>query len=253
MLSGMNSSRRWGDWMVEEDETKSQRFLRMPEAQWKECARKAIAENRGRGDLRPVLNWLDSMEDKRAAFQTKTAAPLIVRDTSPAAVTFRIWKEMILEPAKYGDADWDEWLEMNSHLMDSPGRWRVGAFWAELDAEEEARLRAFYATRIQAAWRGHRVRDTQEGLNCEDCLARTFAPQDWNGKRLCVGCLEHRFEHFGAAFVQPVVPSLEMRPEPEVDEHGNVACNGCGRMVCPVGDYGEYRPGWWCSRQCAYD
>jgi hypothetical protein len=253
MLSGMNQGRSWGDWMVQEDEDKSQRVLRMTDAHWKESAVKAIANNRGKGDLRPLLNWLDAMEAKREEFKTRAQAVPRGRDMSPAAVTFRAWKDMVLEPSKYSDSDWADWCAWNEELTTGEGRWRIHSFWLEMDQAEQERLRAVCAVRIQAAWRGHAVRDTQVGLSCEDCLARTFAPQQWNGQRLCVGCLEHRFEHF-ASFVQPVVlPPSPPPPAVEPDEHGYVPCDGCKRVVCYIGDYGEYRPGWWCSRACAYD
>jgi hypothetical protein len=238
--------------MLEVDEQKSVGFLRMSEEQWKGFAKKAIAERRGRGNLRPLLNWLDSMEEKRAS-QPKASTTPVVRDMDPDAVMFRVWKDMVLEPAKYGPEDWQDWVVMDAQLKAGPKRWRIAAFWREMDDAEEARVREASATRIQAAWRGHVVRDTQEGLNCEDCLARTFAPQQWNGERLCVGCLEHRFEHF-SSYVQPVVlPPPPPSPAVEPDEHGYVPCEGCGRVVVYEGDYGDYRPGWWCSRACAYD
>lgn len=253
MNSGMHASRPWGDWMVEMDEDRSHRIVRMTDAEWKEYAKKAIADNRGKGDLRPVLTWLDAMDAKRAEAKAKSAAPLVVRDTSPAAVSFRIWRDMILEPAKYGDSDWEDWLVMDQELRCGPGRWRIASFWMELEEEQEALLREAYATRIQSLWRGHAVRATQAGLSCEDCLARTPSPQRFNGKHLCGGCWEHLNLHW-TPFVPRVVPVVPAPPPvPEADEDtGLVPCDGCGRVVCYEGDYGEYRPGYWCSRQCAY-
>ena len=242
--------------MIQEDEDRSYRFLRMEDATWKKYAVHAIAANRSRGDLRPLLNWLDAMEDRRAAYQAeaKPSSVRIVKAMDSAALMFRLWKDMVLEPAKYGVEDWAEWMEMDQQLRCGPGRWRVGAFWAELDDEEAARVREFFATRIQAAWRGHHVRDTTPGLNCEECLARTFSPQGWNGKNVCAECLDHAFEHF-ANFVQPVVPPLHVSrgPREEPNENGDVECEGCGSVCVHEGDWGQYRPGWWCSRACAYE
>jgi hypothetical protein len=254
MVSEMNSSRPWGDWMLEEDEERSHRIVRMTDAEWKECMKNTVTNNRGKGDLRVVLNWFDAMDALRAEHKAKTAGPLIVRDMSPQAVSFRLWKDMVEEPAKYGDADWADWLVLNEELRAGPGRWRLEAFWLAREAEEEPRIRAYAATRIQAAWRGHSARDTLPGLSCENCLARTFAPQQWNGQHVCLDCMEYQFEHF-ANFIQPPVPLIPKVPSPraEPDENGCVPCDGCGRVVCDVGDYGEYRPGWWCSRRCAYD
>lgn len=252
MASQMLSSRPWGDWMVQMDEDRNERIVRMTDAEWKECAKKVMTNNRGRGDLRPVLNWLDAMDAKRAEFKAKTAAPLIVRDTSPAAVTFRVWRDMIQEPAKYGDADWEDWLVMDQELRSGPGRWRIAAFWLELDAEEEARLREFYATRIQAAWRGYTVRESTPGLNCEGCLAHKLSPKQFNGMHLCGGCQTDVDNYtFASKFLTPVVPKVRT-PVP-CEEDDTVPCEGCGAVVCYAGDYGEYRPGYWCSRACAYD
>lgn len=256
MASRMLNGRPWGDWMVQLDEDRTERIVRMTDAEWKACAKQAIIDNRGRGDLRVVLNWMDAMEAKRAAFKTKAAAPLIVRDMSPPAVTFRVWRDMIQEPAKYGDADWEEWLLMDHELRCGPGRWRVAAFWLEQEEEENARLRAFYATRIQAAWRGHRVRDITPGLNCEGCLAHKISPKQFCGMYLCKGCVRDQNNYtFASKFLTRVVPRVPKRPVPRAppNEHGDVPCDGCGRVVCYEGDYGEYRPGWWCSRRCAYD
>jgi hypothetical protein len=254
MVSKMNSSRKWGDWMLQEDEERSHRVVRMTDAEWKECMKNTVTNNRGKGDLRVVLNWFDAMDALRAEFRAKTTAPLIVRDMDPEAVTFRVWKDMVLEPFKYGDADWEDWLVMDAQLRAGPKRWRVAAFWLQMEEEQRGRLLEDCAVRIQALWRGHTVRTTLPGLNCENCLARTFVPQQWNGQHVCLDCMEYQFEHF-ANFIQPVVPPIPKAPTPraEPDEHGCVPCDGCGRVVCDVGDYGDYRPGWWCSRRCAYD
>lgn len=255
MTSQMLNCRPWGDWMVQLDEDRNERIVRMTDAEWKNCATRVIASNRGRGDLRPVLNWLDAMDAKRAEFKAKSAAPLIVRDMSPAAVTFRVWRDMIREPAKYGDDDWEEWLVMDRELRCGPGRWRVAAFWLELEEEEQIRLREFYATRIQSAWRGHAVRESMPGLNCEGCLAHTPSLKQFDGMHLCKGCVQDQHDYtFASKFLTPVVPKVRKPvPRAEPDDHDNVPCDGCGRVVCAEGDYGEYRPGYWCSRACAYD
>lgn len=238
--------------MVQLDEDRSQFVLRMSDTQWKEYAKKVIVDNRGKGDLRPVLNWLDAMDARRAEHKSKTAAPLIVRDMDPDAVLFRVWRDMVLEPSKYGDADWEEWLQMDTQLRTGPKRWRVAAFWLQMEDEERERTRDACAIRIQACWRGHHVRATQEGLSCEDCLARGIAPKRFNDQHLCDGCWMHRIEHWGY-YIQPVVPPTRSpSPLPEGDENGMVACYGCGRINCYSGDYGEYRDGYWCSRACAY-
>lgn len=246
------TSRCWGDIMVQLDEDRSQFVLRMSDAQWKEYAKKAIANNRGKGDLRPVLNWLDAMDAKRAVKSTGAKAP--AKDMDPDAVLFRVWRDMVLEPFKYGDADWEEWLVMDAQLRAGPKRWRVAAVWTELDEANQAFVRARAATQIQAVWRGHATRDAQVGLSCEDCLARRISPKRFNEKHLCEDCWMHCIEHW-TPFVQPVVPPALRVPEPraEPNEHGCVPCDGCGRVVVDAGDYGEYRPGWWCSRRCAYE
>lgn len=246
MLSGMNTRRYWGDWMVQLDEDRSQRVLRMSDAEWKEHAKAVITNTRGRGDLRPVMTWLVAMDAKRAEFKTAAEARPVARDMDPDAVAFRLWKDMILEPAKYGDEDWEEWLQMDAQLRCGPKRWRMAAFWLELEEEEKARVRELYATRIQAAWRGHHVRDVTPGLNCEGCLARKVSPKQFSGKHLCGGCCDDIFHCRLPVVAKPV-------PRTEPDEHGNVPCDGCGRVVCYEGDYGEYRPGYWCSRACAYN
>lgn len=245
MTSAVNTGRSWGDWMIEMDEDRSRPFVMMTNAEWKECSKGVITHRRGKGDLRPVMEWIKGIEAIRSQ-RAQTAHLSATPDASPNSVMFRIWRDMILEPAKYAEEDWEEWLVMDHQLTTGPKRWRVAAFWQEMDDLAIPQREAAFATRIQAIWRGHRARGVQVGLDCSNCLAHTPSPKRWTGAHVCLQCWNDT-----VASQANVVQRVQWHPEPTED--GLVPCEGCGDVCCHADDHGEYRPGHWCSRECAYD
>jgi hypothetical protein len=193
----------WGDWMVAEDVRRKEFYLNLSNEEWQ-----TVAKNHLRsfiGDIRAAMAWVARVQgdrDARAKAQAEARTPDI-----PTAldITFRAWKDMVEEPWKYGDDEWEDWFAMDEELWNSPKRWRVAAFWQEkqdaIDAVERAAFRQMLvdaqarfehrmATRIQAAWRGHELRDTHKQLNCGLCLAQRHCRFKEDGIFICNDCAD---------------------------------------------------------------
>lgn len=144
MTSTSNCS--WFDIVAEEEHRMATRLLRITAAEWKEEGNRILRAWRGR-DIRPCLAYLDRVDRQRAAYAAEVARPVPVVVRHPRTefdVDFAIWKDMIEEPAKYGD-DICEWLALDAKLTTGSGRWRVGAYWIELQAAEDAKAEALVA------------------------------------------------------------------------------------------------------------
>lgn len=193
--------RNWCDIMAEQEEAKTTGLLRMNAAEWQAEGRRIIRT--WKGDLRQCITYLDEMDVKRAAFAQPqvAAAPVVVRrPKTEFELDFAIWKDMIEEPAKYGD-DIIEWLALNDKLTRGSGRWRLAAFWLQqeaVEAEKEEARKAFEehqrkveaATVIQAAVRGHQARSKQTFRDCCMCLSHRISPLVTDVGRMCRGCAE---------------------------------------------------------------
>lgn len=193
--------RNWCDIMAEQEEAKTTRLLRMNAAEWQAEGRRIIRT--WKGDLRQCITYLDEMDARRAAFAQPqvAAAPVVVRrPKTEFELDFAIWKDMIEEPAKYGD-DIIEWLELDAKLTRGSGRWRLAAFWLQqeaVEAEKEEARKAFEeqqrkveaATVIQAAVRGHIARSKQTFRDCCMCLSHRISPLVTDVGRMCRGCAE---------------------------------------------------------------
>jgi len=220
------ANRQWYDIIEEEEDRAATRLLRMSAAEWKEEGMRILRAWRGR-DIRPCIAYLNDMERQRASYAAEMAKPAAVVVRHPRTefeVDFAIWKDMIEEPAKYGD-DICEWLALNEKLTRGSGRWRLAAHWTELQAEEDAKAeslvapwRALYSqvakqaalagerawcrrdvkryvarirnaiVTIQAAVRGHQVRSKSQVLNCCMCLAHRVCPIQTEVGMMCREC-----------------------------------------------------------------
>ena len=220
----------WGDWLVAEDERRRDYYLNLSDAEWEEVARNHLRSYRG--DIRAAVAWVDRVSARRVARAKAMAEAL--RPVQPTAldITFQAWKDMVEEPWKYGEDDWAEWLAMDEELEKSPKRWRVAAFWqakqdeadkvaraafVQMLVDAQARFVARMATRIQAAWRGHRVRDIQPQLNCGICLKHTPSPYEANGVHMCFNCA---FEEL------PLPPRCAMCGIPMEERPDDKFCSG---------------------------
>lgn len=185
------STLNWFDNMAGMEEAETTRVLRMTAEEWKEEGKRLILAQRGKGDLRPVLNFLMAMDELRAAARPTQTTALRVRTEFDR--DFAIWRDMIDEPAKYGD-DICDWLALNETLMAGPGRWRLGAYWCEKQAEQDAadaNARIYdAAVLIQAAVRGHMARNAQPFRDCCMCLSHRICPLKTDVGMMCRGCAE---------------------------------------------------------------
>lgn len=222
----------WGDWMVEEDNMRRDYFLNLSDEEWKVVVERHLAAHKD--NVRPALAWVERVQRTRVARAEARAMDALCQKKTALDITFGAWKDMIEEPWRYGDNDWAEWLEMDYQLRNSPKRWRVDAFWQKKqdEADEESR-KAFIqmlvdakthfdnrmATRIQAAWRGHQLRDTHPQLNCSRCLAHKPA--------------EYRCTGGVYACLQCVVESFDWDEKNTREDDGKVPtdlCMGCGAL-----------------------
>ena len=218
------SNRLWSD-IIEEEETRMEaRLLSLSEAEWKAERNRTLKAWHG-GDIRVCLAQLDRLERLRES-QGRPQPTAVPRQRSQFDVDFSLWKEMIEEPAKYGE-DITEWIELDEKLSQGPGRWRLGAYWSELqeaeDAKEEAlsapwrslySLVAVEAARageqawirrdirritgrikraivtIQAAVRGHQTRSQLRIGDCCMCLSHRICPLVTDVGVMCRACAE---------------------------------------------------------------
>ena len=217
----------WGDMMLDED----RKVLTMTNADWWVYLREYINTYQPRRDVIKAMIWVDKVDKMRARLQCCTDVCRALPD--PEEDMYRLWLNMVSEPEKYGD-DIVDVLEMEKKLMLTSKRWRVAAYWSRAqyalnDAEEEAQ-----ATKIQAAWRGHQVRDTQEKLNCGFCLARKISPCYYNGNWICYDCVDDADQMFyDSAADADWVP-----------------CECCGTDI-HASHEGDYRDGFFCCYECA--
>lgn len=181
---------RWGDWMLAEDNRRKDYYLNLSDTEWEQMVKNHLRNFKG--DLRAALNWVERVQQARIARAAAKAEERPREKPSELDITFRLWKDMIEEPWKYGDEDWSEWLVMDTQLRNSKKRWRVAAFWQKKqdEADEAAYIQLLedMATRIQAAWRGHQVRDTQPQFNCGLCLAHVPCRYAEGDKFICWDC-----------------------------------------------------------------
>jgi hypothetical protein len=157
----------WGDWMVEEDDRQKNYYLNLSNSEWEELVKKHLRNFKG--DIRSAVAWVQRVQQARITRASARAEERPYEKPSDLDITFRLWKDMIEEPWKYDD--WEEWLDMDRQLRNSKKRWRVAAFWQNKQDEADRQILEEMATRIQAAWRGHQLRDTHPQLNCPICLA----------------------------------------------------------------------------------
>ena len=207
----------WYDIMVPRDA--DAHYTEMEEADWDEFKNELYVTTKG--SLLGVIGWVEHISKMRAL---KSAPKREMEDKPAYWSEFRMWLDMVNEPEKYGD-DIIEFTELDTKLAASQGRWRLHAEWlkkdAELKASEVLEKEKDAAVMMQALFRGHQARiHMGERLNCGMCLKHQPCFNMNNGTWMCDACFEW----------QP-----------------------CGYCGCDVhaDNRDEYRPGFWCSQDCA--
>lgn len=243
------STGNWFALMTEAEEARRNWYLRLTAGEWREQVKRIIRE--WNGELRNCLNYIDRMETERAAAQAATVVEAPSEKPTPTQITFRAWRDMVLEPWKYGDNDWAEWLQWTEELESGPGRWRVAAFWLAMQDKEDAVVREAAAVTIQAAVRGHQVRTAIRFHDCCMCLAHRICPLQTDVGMMCRACaaqgpydeetgpLPDPWSEFRADYVDMNLDEEDYLPK----------CRGCPAPLYPGDDNGNG----FCCGDCEYD
>lgn len=241
-LSGIlsASTRNWFALIEDAEEMRRNWHLRMDDVEWKTHCKDIIRT--WSGDLRACFNYLDRIDTLRAAAAPQLTVP---EPLTPAQITFRAWRDMVLEPWKYGDDAWAEWLQWNDELEASAGRWRVAAFWLGLQEEAEAKDRREAAVKIQALVRGHLVRNSANFRDCCMCLAHRICSLKTDVGMMCRGCAEQGpYDEETGPLPDPWSEFRGEYPAP-IEEEPPRSCLGCGDDV--------YGGGRFCCAECRED
>jgi hypothetical protein len=218
--------RLWSDIVEEEEERMEARLLRMSEAEWRAERTNILSVWHGR-DIRTCLAYLERMDRLRAGLAAELARPrptAMSRQRSGFDEEFSLWMDMTENPSKFGE-DIVEWLELDAKLSRGPGRWRLGAYWSQLQAVEDAKESALAApwkilysriapeaafagqrawvrrdiaritgrirksvVMIQAAVRGHQTRSRLSVRDCCMCLSHRICPLRTDVGMMCRAC-----------------------------------------------------------------
>jgi hypothetical protein len=137
-----NSNRLWGDIVMEQEEY----FLRMWEGDWRQVATDHVSSSKC---PEAAEAWVRMIERDREPY-LRDRAPFPMNHHRPDPILYQVWKDMVDEPAKFGD-DLLEVLQLEDKLMRAARtRQRVIDYWQEKDIAE----RQVPAIRlIQRAWR----------------------------------------------------------------------------------------------------
>jgi hypothetical protein len=216
---------QWYDIIVDEEERQTARVLRMSAGEWKAEQTRMLRSWRGK-DVRVCIAEIERLERRRSAPAPRPVPVVVRRPRTEFDVDFAIWKDMIEEPAKYGD-DICEWLALDEKLRNGSGRWRLAAYWTQAQAEEDAKAEALVApwkklysqcaaeaavagerawirrdikrivdrvrnavVTIQAAVRGHLARNKQPFRDCCMCLSHRTCPLKTDVGMMCRACGE---------------------------------------------------------------
>lgn len=141
-----NIGRNWAD-MIISDENK---YITMWEGDWYQIASNHIKTSKF---PQAALSWVQMIERDRANY-VRDRAPFPMAHRKPDPLNYSLWKDMIDEPAKYGD-EVLEVLELEDKLMRAARtRQRVLDYW-QTKHVTESQIPA--ARLIQRAWRNYKV------------------------------------------------------------------------------------------------
>lgn len=283
LLSTMiSTSTTWSSVVDAEEANNRARIFRLSPAAWKAEATRLIRTTRP-NRMQETLAFLRSMDEFRANPPLPPTSPVMPEPRTAEDVDWKLWQDMVEEPAKYGD-DIVQWLELDEKLRAGPKRWRVAAYWLQKEQEELA-LQAPYkelysqiakeaavvgmkkwidgdikrflhrirnaAVTIQAAVRGHLVRSKSEYLNCCMCLAHTICPLRTHHGMMCRKCAEQGpYEDTTG----PVTDPWNWSRADYVDLTAKYSCTDCGKSLdlVYVGPWNRARvhPDCWYQRVC---
>ena len=186
---------KWGDVAYEREYAQKMQYILMPQEQWERGAAGHLAAHPHNWT---VHQWIARTQAARVEYQRQASQRVVVEMPDSDELDFRVWKDMLEEPAKYGD-DIVEWLDLDAKVMAGPKRWRAGAVWVRKDEEaakkeaerkvvEERKRQHALATRIQALWRGYSTRCRQPWRDCAHCLTHGICVEQVDGEHVCRCC-----------------------------------------------------------------
>jgi hypothetical protein len=184
-------------------------YILMPQDKWESGAAGHLAAHPHNW---AVHRWIARTQAARQEYQQRASQRVVVEMPDAEELTFRVWKDMIEEPAKYGD-DIVEWLDLDAEVMRGPKRWRAGAYWQTREDEENAKewqrvlgllakaaeqqqiwreealaRKNAAAARIQALWRGYSTRVRQTWRDCAKCLTHGICVEMLGDEHVCRCC-----------------------------------------------------------------
>jgi hypothetical protein len=204
---------KWGDFVYQREYAQKMHYILMPQDKWESGAAGHLAAHPHNW---AVHQWIARTQAERLEYQQRASQRVVVEMPDADELTFRVWKDMIEEPYKYGD-DITEWLDLDEEVMRGPKRWRAGAYWQKREDEylakewqrvlgllakaaweqqrmyeEQIAAEIAYenamATRIQALWRGYSTRVRQTWRDCAKCLKHGICVETLDEEHVCRCC-----------------------------------------------------------------
>lgn len=277
----------WYTMCAQEEQRYRAQLFRLSPAAWKIAATHMIRTARP-GKVQETIAFIQSIDAFRATPPLPPAAPVKPEPRTAEDVDWKLWQDMVEDPAKYGD-DIIDWLELDESLRAGPKRWRVAAYWLQKEQEKQEKEDALQApykeiyslaakeaavkgmklwldrdinrftnrirnavVTIQAAVRGHLVRSKSPFLNCCMCLAHTICPLETDHGMMCRKCAEQGPHE---DITGPVADPWNWSRADYVDHscyccQEEEQCTGCGRWF-PAGEMDDGAGyGLYCSRAC---
>lgn len=154
----------WGTLVQRDLDMRDKYFLELPQQAWEDLARRHLQQAK---NVRAAMRWLDMIDGRRQMY---------IKPTFHNAIEQRVYSDLALykdlndEAGKYG-SDAEELLpQLEAAIMATPKAWRLNAYKVEQQDKAELPGKNKAAAKIQAAWRGHVVRDECEWTTCAWCM-----------------------------------------------------------------------------------
>jgi hypothetical protein len=153
MITTTTTMTPWYSLCVEEEQRVRARIFRLSPAAWRSEATRMIRTALP-GKVQETVAFVQSMDAFRAHPPLPPAAPVKSEPRTADDVDWKLWQDMVEDPAKYGD-DIIEWLDLDAKLRASPKAWRVAAYWLlkEQEAEEDKKREEAAAESARAPYK----------------------------------------------------------------------------------------------------
>lgn len=177
----------WYDLIATAEEEETSKVRQMSVLEWKQAGKQIMSQ--WTGDLRDCLNHLerlDRLRDLSEDHAEECFMPPVLM--TPTQLDFAVWRDMVEEPGKYGN-DIVEWLDINDRLVYGPGRWRVAAFWTDLEDRLYQQQSETAVVKIQSLIRGHQARHRSAFRDCSRCLSHCISPIQAEEGMICYDCM----------------------------------------------------------------